>query len=115
MICEPPRLPIVQLPIAHHLSQRGGETMADLAVPAVLEPEQAGQHYADALQTAVAACAADTAGQTCFICMDGSDEEGLVRGCACRGGSSFAHVSCLAEQAKICSRRPRRTIWARTR
>ena len=75
--------------------------MAELAVPAVLEPEQAGQRYADALRTAVAACAADTAGQTCFICMDGSDEEGLVRGCACRGGSSFAHVSCLAEQAKI--------------
>ena len=26
---------------------------------------------------------------------------GLVRGCACRGTSGFAHVSCLAEQAKI--------------
>ena len=51
--------------------------MAELAVPAVLEPEQAGQRYADALRTAVAACAADTAGQTCFICMDGDDEEGL--------------------------------------
>ena len=94
------RLPI-QLSIEAIDCSGGGETMAELAVPAVLEPEQAGQHYADALQTAVAACAADTAGQACFICMDGSDEEGLVRGCACRGGSSFAHVSCLAEQAKI--------------
>ena len=28
--------------------------------------------------------------------------EGLVTGfCACRGGASFAHVSCLAEQAKL--------------
>ena len=75
--------------------------MAELAVPAVLEPEQAGQHYADALQTAVEACAADTAGQTCFICMDGNDEEGLVHGCACRGGAGFAHVSCLARQAQV--------------
>jgi hypothetical protein len=24
-----------------------------------------------------------------------------VRGCACRGTAGFAHVSCLAEQAKI--------------
>ena len=28
-------------------------------------------------------------------------KEGLVRGCACRGTSGVAHVSCLAEQAKI--------------
>ena len=28
-------------------------------------------------------------------------KEGLVRGCACRGTAGFAHVSCLAEQAKI--------------
>ena len=29
------------------------------------------------------------------------DEEGLVRGCSCRGTAGFAHVSCLVEQAKI--------------
>ena len=50
---------------------------------------------------AVEACADDTRGQMCFICMDGDSEEGLVRGCACRGAAGFAHVSCLAEQAKI--------------
>ena len=54
-----------------------------------------------AAAAAVEACAADTAGQTCFICMDGDDEEGLVRMCACRGGNGFVHVSCLAKQANM--------------
>ena len=42
--------------------------------------------------------------QTCYICTQAlhwKTKEGLVRGCACRGTSGFAHVSCLAEQAKI--------------
>ena len=30
-----------------------------------------------------------------------STEEGLVRGCSCRGGNGFAHVSCLARQAQV--------------
>ncbi|CAH0370621.1 unnamed protein product [Pelagomonas calceolata] len=50
------------------------------------------------------ACAEDTKGQTCFICTQAlhwKTKEGLVRGCACRGTAGFAHVSCLAEQAKI--------------
>ena len=59
----------------------------------------------EAVAAAVEACADDTNGQTCYICMEGVKRrtgEGLVSGfCACRGGSSFAHVSCLAEQAKI--------------
>ena len=49
-------------------------------------------------------CAADTKGQTCYICMEAlhwKTKEGLVRMCACRGTAGFAHVSCLAEQAKI--------------
>ena len=77
--------------------------MAELvaAVPALLAADQADQHYADAVQTAVAACAEDTEGQTCFICMDGAAEEGLVRGCACRGAAGVAHVSCLARQAQV--------------
>ena len=41
----------------------------------------------------------DAKGQKCYIC--GDDKEGLVRMCACRGTAGFAHVSCLAEQAKI--------------
>ena len=91
---------IVQLPI--HCSG-GGETMAELvaAMPSLLAADQADQHYADAVQTAVAACAEDTEGQTCFICMDGAAEEGLVRGCACRGAAGVAHVSCLARQAQV--------------
>ena len=31
---------------------------------------------------------------------DGS-EEGLVRGCACRGAAGFVHVSCLARAAQV--------------
>ena len=50
------------------------------------------------------ACAADTKGQTCYICTEAvhwKTKEGLVRGCSCRGTAGFAHVSCLATQAKI--------------
>jgi hypothetical protein len=49
-------------------------------------------------------CAEDTKGQTCYICTQAlhwKTKEGLVRGCSCRGTAGFAHVSCLAEQAKI--------------
>jgi hypothetical protein len=80
-----------------------GETMAELvaAVPSILAADQAEPRYNEAIETAVAACADDTAGQTCYICMDGPAEEGLVRGCSCRGASGFAHVSCLARQAEV--------------
>ena len=76
--------------------------MAELvaAVPPLLRADQAEHRYNEALQTAVAAYAADTEGQSCFICMDGAAEEGLVRGCACRGAAGVAHVSCLARQAE---------------
>ena len=49
-------------------------------------------------------CAEDTKGQTCYICTQAlhwKTKEGLVRMCSCRGTAGFAHVSCLAEQAKI--------------
>ena len=49
-------------------------------------------------------CKQDTKGQTCYICTQAvhwKTKEGLVRMCACRGTAGFAHVSCLAEQAKI--------------
>ena len=67
------------------------------------------QYYADkkcaeAVAVAVEECADDTKGQTCYICTEAlhwKTKEGLVRGCACRGTSGFAHVSCLAEQVKI--------------
>ena len=65
------------------------------------EQYNADKKYAEAVAEAVEECADDTEGQTCFICMDDGSEEGLVRGCSCRGAAGFAHVSCLARQAKI--------------
>ena len=47
---------------------------------------QAAQRYEEAVAVAAEACAEDTAGQTCYICHgEGDEDEGLVRGCACRG------------------------------
>jgi hypothetical protein len=68
------------------------------------EQYDADKKYKEAVAVAVEACADDTKGQTCFICTQAlhwKTKEGLVRGCACRGTAGFAHVSCLAEQAKI--------------
>ena len=74
------------------------------------------QYYADkkcaeAVAVAVEKCADDTQGQTCYICTEAlhwKTKEGLVRGCACgdregvdSGTTGIAHVSCLAEQAKL--------------
>ena len=68
------------------------------------EKYHANKRYAEALAVAATACAEDTKGQTCYICTEAlhwKTKEGLVRMCACRGTAGFAHVSCLAEQAKI--------------
>ena len=68
------------------------------------EQYNANQKYAEAVTVAAEACAEDTKGQTCYICTQAlhwKTKEGLVRRCACRGTAGFAHVSCLAEQAKI--------------
>ena len=68
------------------------------------EQYNADKKYAEAVAVAVAKCADDTKGQTCYICTQAlhwKTKEGLVRGCACRGTSGVAHVSCLVEQAKI--------------
>ena len=68
------------------------------------EQYNADKKYKEAVAEAVEACAEDTKGQTCYICTQAlhwKTKEGLVRGCACRGTAGFAHVSCLAEQAKI--------------
>ena len=68
------------------------------------EQYNANEKYAEAVSVAVEKCAEDTKGQTCYICTQAlhwKTKEGLVRGCACRGTAGFAHVSCLAEQAKI--------------
>ena len=68
------------------------------------EQYNADQRYTKAVAVAAEACAEDTKGETCYICTQAlhwKTKEGLVRGCACRGTAGFAHVSCLAEQAKI--------------
>ena len=69
------------------------------------EQYHADNKYKEAVVVAAEACAEDTQGQTCYICTEGIKRrtgEGLVSGfCACRGGSSVAHVSYLAEQAKV--------------
>ena len=68
------------------------------------EQYNANKKYAEAVAVAAEKCADDTKGQTCYICTQAlhwKTKEGLVRGCACRGTAGFAHVSCLAEQARI--------------
>ena len=87
------------------------------------EQYHADKKYKEAVAVAVEACAEDTKGQTCYICTQAlhwKTKEGLVRGCSCRGTAGFAHVSCLAEQAKILvaeaeennlERQPRRNRW----
>ncbi len=68
------------------------------------EAYNAGKKLKEAIAVAVENCADDTKGQTCYICTQAlhwKTKEGLVRMCACRGTAGFAHVSCLAEQAKI--------------
>jgi len=68
------------------------------------EQYNANKKYTEAVAVAATACAEDTKGQTCYICTQAlhwKTKEGLVRMCACRGTAGFAHVSCLAEQAKI--------------
>jgi len=68
------------------------------------EQYNANQKYTEAVTVAVEKCAEDTKGQTCYICTQAlhwKTKEGLVRGCSCRGTAGVAHVSCLAEQAKI--------------
>jgi len=84
-------------------AHRGGhdDECAEIASGGGAEQHHAGKKYEEAVSDAVEECAEDTEGQTCFICMDGDAEEGLVRGCSCRGASGFVHVSCLARQAKI--------------
>ena len=68
------------------------------------EQYHANKKYSEAVAVAAEKCAEDTKGQTCYICTQAlhwKTKEGLVRMCACRGTAGFAHVSCLAEQAKI--------------
>ena len=69
------------------------------------EQYHADKKYKEAVAVAVEACAADTKGQTCYICFgEGDEDEGLVRMCACRGTGGYAHLSCLVRQAEMATR-----------
>ena len=68
------------------------------------EEDKVNTKYAEAVSVAAEECAEDVKGQTCYICTQAlhwETKEGLVRGCSCHGAEGFAHLSCLAEQAKI--------------
>ena len=75
------------------------------------EQYNADQKFKEAVAWAVEVCEEDMKGQTCYICMEAVHPrtgEGVVRGCSCEdrdgvasGITGIAHVSCLAEQAKI--------------
>ena len=88
-----------------HWEQGGHDTLCKpIKKAGGAEQYNANKKYAESVTIAAAACADDTKGQTCYICTQAlhwKTKEGLVRGCACRGTAGFAHVSCLAEQAKI--------------
>ncbi|CAH0365938.1 unnamed protein product [Pelagomonas calceolata] len=86
------------------------------------EQYNANTKYTEAVAVAAEKCADDTKGQTCYICTQAlhwKTKEGLVRMCACRGTAGFAHVSCLAEQAKILcdeaeeNNKPKNPAWVR--
>jgi len=89
----------------YHWKEGGHDTLCKLIKKAGgAEQYNANKKYTEAVAAAVEKCADDTKGQTCYICTQAlhwKTKEGLVRGCACRGTAGFAHVSCLAEQAKI--------------
>jgi len=88
-----------------HWEQGGHDKLCKLIKKAGgAEQYHANTKYTEAVAVAAEACADDTKGQTCYICTQAlhwKTKEGLVRGCSCRGTAGFAHVSCLAEQAKI--------------
>ena len=91
---------------------------APAAAPTWLDDaDLAAQKHEEAVADAVEKCADDTKGQTCYICTEAVKEEtneGLVSGfCACRGGLSFAHVSCLARQAQVEVERDAQNGWKR--
>jgi tetratricopeptide (TPR) repeat protein len=89
----------------HHWKEGGHDQLCKKIKKAGgAEQYNANTKYAEAVTVAAKACAEDTKGQTCYICTQAlhwKTKEGLVRGCSCRGTAGFAHVSCLAEQAKI--------------
>ncbi len=90
---------------AQHWEEGGHDTLCKKIKKAGgAEQYHANKKYAESVTIAAEACTEDVKGQTCYICTQAlhwKTKEGIVRMCACRGTAGFAHVSCLAEQAKI--------------
>ena len=87
-----------------HWEEGGHQLCKQIKKSGGAEQYHADKMCAEAVAVAVAKCADDTAGQTCYICTQAlhwKTKEGLVRMCACRGTAGFVHVSCLAEQARV--------------
>ncbi len=61
----------------------------------------ANEQYAAAASVAIVTCAAEMAGEVCYICRDERLTEGLVRACVCRGTAGVVHLSCLIRQAQV--------------
>ncbi len=88
--------------LRYHAHRGGHDDKCDeIARGGGAEQYHADKKHEEAVADAVEECAGDTEGQTCYICLEDGSEEGLVRGCSCRGAAGFAHVSCLVEQAKV--------------
>ena len=87
------------LPLRRHLlAARIKELASDADTRRMAETDE---KLVEAAAAAVEKCRQQTRGAACYICLDDEAAEGLVRGCACRGESGYAHVSCLARQAHI--------------
>ena len=83
--------------LRYHAHRGGHDDECDeIASGGGAEQHHANKEYEEAVADAVEECANDTQGQTCYICLEDGSQEGLVRGCSCRGASGFAHISCLA-------------------
>ena len=75
-----------------------GKVCGNIARGGGAEQYHADKKYEEAATEAVEACAEETAGKTCYICLEGDN---LVRGCSCRGEAGYVHLSCLVRQAEV--------------
>ena len=96
---EAQRVELLQRTRRKGLPVRTGQRRVKAEPAWLRDADLAAQKYTEAVAVAVEKCARDTAGRTCYICREGLTGT-LVRGCACRGTAGFAHVGCLAYQAR---------------
>ena len=78
-----------------HRGDHDDEKCAEIERGGGAEQYHADRRYKEAVAVEVEACADDTKGQTCYICMDGAGEEGLVRGSHTRQRTLVGSLSTL--------------------